>query len=176
MKNTSFKLNSTPQKSKKPILIAIALVLLLVGAGIGYVLVQRSNQQKESSTSSDETSSQNKADPTDDTTEPKDVSTSTSEQIPVSETVSVSITNAAQQDATVNATAAVKGASTNGTCVFLFTSPDSRPVTRQVDNVTTSCSTSVPAVEFDKIGDWNLKVTYYNNNSRTEAQKNVTVN
>jgi len=103
----------------------------------------------------------------------------TSEEVPSTPAVSVVISNFNQANGLVSASATIQGSAQNGTCVFLFTSDGTKPVTRQVDvasNTTQICQISIPEVEFNKLGVWKLDVTYYANNQKSEVTQNVTIN
>lgn len=96
----------------------------------------------------------------------------TSEQIPVSTAATVTITSFSQENGVVRASAQVSG---EGTCVFQYTTEGDKPVVQEVAVSAKSCSSERPEVEFSKIGTWSLKVTYYTNNERTEAVRDVTI-
>lgn len=96
----------------------------------------------------------------------------TSEQIPVSTAATVTIASFSQEDGVVRASAQVSG---EGTCVFQYTTDGDKPVVQEAAVSAKSCSSERPEVEFSKIGTWSLKVTYYVNNERAEAVRDVTI-
>ena len=65
--------------------------------------------------------------------------------------------------------------SRDGTCVFQYTTNGDKPVISQVPSSEGLCKSSIPEVEFAKLGEWILKVTFYNNGEKIEAVKNVTI-
>lgn len=103
---------------------------------------------------------------------PENSSSTTSDEVPLSnETVSIS--EFSQSDGSVRATASVSA--NEGTCVFLYTTEGDKPVTQQVSVKDSSCHSSIAEVNFSKLGDWLLKVTYYRNAEKVEAMQNVEI-
>lgn len=152
------------------LLFFVILLISLVFIGLYYVNQHKadtqttnSNQGSSSKTSSKATSGL-----------PNDADLMTTDQVPVSSDLSVSITSLSQSDQSVIAKAKTSG---NGTCVFLFQPSDnSKPVTRQVSTSNNSCSVNIPVGEFAYLGVWKLTVNYYNNNARKETSRDVSIN
>jgi hypothetical protein len=105
---------------------------------------------------------------------PDSSSSITSGQVATSEDIVLTITETNQSNGSVNATALVQGSSSDGTCVFSYSSED-KPVVKQVASSENKCSSSIPEVEFSKLGEWNLNVTYYNRNQKAEANRSVEI-
>lgn len=102
-----------------------------------------------------------------------DTTNKTTDQVPTDSTLSVTINSTTQSNGQVQATAKT---STNGTCVFQYTTEGDKPVISEVEATNYLCSTSIPEVQFAKIGTWQLKVTLYNNGKKAEVTTDVTVN
>lgn len=104
-----------------------------------------------------------------------DGSDATSEQVPESTSISVDSIDFNQSSGFVNSSAIVSGSSQEGTCVFSFTTTDGRPVVKESKGSST-CSVKISEVEFDKIGEWDLSVTFYSQNSKAAASRKVMIN
>ncbi len=172
---------STKERSKKPILLLIGLVIALLAAVSVYWFAIRDtspavvdgnatdptiNSSKELSSNESSTKSSSASG-----TE----STSNSEDIPVSTALAVTGIKLSQESGFVNASAQISGSTQAGTCVFSFTATDSRPVVKEA-SATSDCSIKIAEVEFDKIGEWNLSVTFYQQNTKATAEQKVTIN
>lgn len=178
-------LSSKRSFSRRRKIIITTVVLLLISAGVGayYYTQQKQDEALKKERESSKTSSTAKEDVINDPKTssssseglPKNSTTVTSEQVPTSSNLSVSITSVSQADGMVSATAKTNGA---GTCVFLYSVGDKdKPVTRQVDIQNNSCSTSISQNDFSYIkSPWTLRVTYYNGNNKAEASQNVKIN
>lgn len=103
---------------------------------------------------------------------PANPTTQTTEQVPTSPSATVVISSINQSNGQVSASATTSG---NGSCVFLFASQDSRPVSRQVSISSKTCSSVIAETEFDKIGPWKLTVTYYSGGEKVSATQDVTI-
>lgn len=103
---------------------------------------------------------------------PANPTTQTTEQVPTNASATVVISSISQSNGQVSTSATTSG---DGSCVFLFTSPDSRPVSRQVNVSGKTCSTVIAETEFDKIGPWQLTVTYYSGGEKVNATQDVTI-
>lgn len=163
-------------KKKYPYIIIIPIVLII--AAIAIYVIFASNKTRNNSTTTDNTSSSSSNDTNKSatpTTEglPSDSTTTTSDQIPTSDTLTISIDSFTQSGGLVTATAS---SNNSGTCVFAYKPADGgKPVTKQEVVTNNKCITSISEGEFTYIGDWILTVTYYNNSQKAEAQKNVTI-
>lgn len=63
----------------------------------------------------------------------------------------------------------------NGECVFTYTIDQDKPVIRRSTSSNSVCTASAPEVEFSRLGQWNLNVTVYINNTKSEANQSVTI-
>lgn len=102
-------------------------------------------------------------------------SDSTTEEVENNTTASIIIDSFSQEDHLIKVSAHGTNTTSAGPCVFQFSATDSRPVVKQVAASNGVCTVSIAETEFDKIGSWTLKVTYYVNDSKTEATRDVTI-
>ncbi len=185
MSSPNFKLNSSTRRNRKP-LIALIILAIVVALGIGsFVFIKNRNaenariEQKardEAQTSSAKKDIQNKsAGDTQDKNLPNNSTSTTTDKIPTSEDLRTTITSTSQKDGTVYAEAIITGATAEGTCVFTYTTPEDRPVVQQVTSANKTCKSSIPEVQFSKLGTWNLQVIFYLNNVKSEANKSVSI-
>lgn len=89
-----------------------------------------------------------------------------SDQIPVAEDFSATITQLDQTGDTVNFAAKINNSPSPGTCVVTFSNPNDRPVTRQFDStvkdsVSVCGPLAIPSLEFSYLGEWNVSLRYY---------------
>lgn len=177
MKKPTHQLGSSATSShRKRWLTAGALIVIVAGsvAGFMYLRPNDSKAKDEAQTSSAKKDLDDKTDDNEDAGLPDDSTNLTTDQVPSSPTTSVTITNVSQSDGSVNASASATGA-TEGTCVFTFSHSEERPVTRQVTTTNGSCSTAIPAVEFSRLGQWDVSVLFYSNGVKTEGNSSVTI-
>ena len=80
-----------------------------------------------------------------------------------------------QSNGIVYATTQITQSSNSGSCVFTYTAKDSKPVVQEVVSTNTQCVSSIPEVQFDKVGNWNLKVSFNAQNTKLEVSKDVTI-
>lgn len=164
-------------RTNKKFLIAAVIAGVLLIAAIAYFIISRNNDPTRTYTpqypESVKTSESDGNIKSDDKTRPDNpVSPQSSQEVPASNSGSLSITNLNQQDGFVNALASVNNFTTNK-CVYLFTSEGAKPVVREQSGV---CSgVSIPQVEFDKIGGYTLTVTAYGNSSKLEATQEISI-
>ena len=165
-------------RNKKPLIIVVA-VLVIIGATAGavfYKINQDTTQKHDAQTSNKQRADQVKRDAKkNDNKEglPSNSESKTSDQVPTSTTKSISIASTSQSNGKVEA---IAQASDDGTCVFLYTSEGDKPVTTQSTTNSKTCTSSVPEVQFAKLGLWKLTVTLYVSNEKAEATKDVTIN
>ncbi len=192
MKNKlSFSQPNQPRKiSRKKILwVVVGLIILVALLGYGvYSYMGQENDPKPSSPSSKNKKNNEKKEDSQksqkDSTStspglPENSATQTPQSIPQSASTSVDINDFSQANGKVQAGAVISGTTAHGTCIFTFTTDGSKPVVRQVTSTGSdgpqSCSVSIPEVEFSKLGHWNLNVTFYTNNTRSEANRDVII-
>ena len=183
MRSTNFKLNSSPSGGRKwPFL----LVLLVLAAGVSgglYVYVKKQNQEQAriEQKARDEAQIQSSKDydaknaSSDKNGASTGATSTTSNEIPTSDSIAITVDSVVQADRQINASAVVTGATTSGICVFSFTTPDAKPVVKQTSSANNACSVSISEVEFDKLGIWNLNVTFFINDTKAEVNQNVTI-
>lgn len=177
-------------RQKINIALPILLILLLLTAAYlvfakyyGYFPFGSGNRPdsvsedvKQNTPSKPQNTSQNKApdakqQPTNDL--PQNSESTTTEEVPTNDELSVTITKAEQSNGNVTAEAST---SSSGTCVFQYTTPDDKPVIRESQSENGTCKSSIREDYFAKLGQWKLKVTYYNNGMKTEDDRDVTIN
>lgn len=176
-------ISSRHSSKKRLILIGIIVAIMLSIAGVGvYLYISQNstdtgkdksgradeikkNTPEKSSGKNNSTSSSNGL--------PNDSTEKTTDQVPTDSSLSVTITSTSQSNGQVKASAQT---SADGTCVFQYTTDGDKPVVSQVEASNSSCSTSIPEVQFAKLGAWQLKVTLYSNSKKAETTTNVTIN
>lgn len=172
--------NGIPSKKSSPhktvVLVISILLLFAIAAGIYYWFAIRGNNTTIVDKNSDDPtiSSAKKSGGKVSATKPGGSNT-TSDQVPVDESLAIGTINFTQQNGTVSASAQINGSGQEGTCVFSFTSTDSRPVVKESKG-TTTCSINASENEFDKIGEWELEVTFYSQDNKTSGGRKVTIN
>ena len=174
-----FQLGRTERKRSKKLLIVAGLLLLIIAAGATYWFVFRDNSAPVDENATDPTLTSAKEEAAEvtetKTNDSNNSQTVTADQVPSSPSLSISGLTTSQSGGYVTAEATIGGATQSGSCVFTFTATDSRPVVKQSSG-TTSCSTRIAEVEFDKVGTWNLEVSFFQNNTKASASQNVTIN
>jgi cytoskeletal protein RodZ len=106
-----------------------------------------------------------------------DVSKTTSE-IPVSKSVSIQITQLAEDSQNQNITysAEITNPGTSGTCSAVFTNTGSKPVTQTTTASGSSCGpVSIPSESFDSLGNWLLTLRYYTSDTQAVATKTIEI-
>lgn len=183
MKSNNFKLKSAaPGKKSKTFIIIVLGVILLAGAAIGGIKYKRHSDaltaqkfraeevKKNDSKATNTNSGKSRV-------TPPGIDSRNNEDIPINQSLSVNISSLGQEGSVINSTATASGVNSEGTCLFSFSSTDSKPVVKQVvsskQDGSQNCSVSIPRVEFDKRGSWNLLVTFYSDNTKTSATRNI---
>ena len=146
---------------KKIILMSSSVFLVLALAGGLYFA-----SQKPTLVAQPQTVSQKKDAPVQ-TKQQAETSNKTTENTPVSPTLSLNDVTATENGGYVSATAHILGNKyQSGSCVFTFENANARPVIRQANVISSAnalaCSSgNIPAVEFSVLGTWKLTVRYY---------------
>ena len=173
--------NPTSKKHHKTPYIILAIVLLVITAfAVWWFMFREVDPTKNYKPKYDtpttnqitQTDAKNAQDADDYKNSTETPSTQTSDQVPVSQAGSIVITDLDQADGYVNALATV----TNFTptkCVYSFTSPDARPVVRELTGNCTGIS--IPQVEFEFIGTYTLTVTAYSGTDKVTATKDISI-
>jgi hypothetical protein len=190
MRNQKFKLNRKPQKKSvnKWLLATLALVTIAGMASGGYIFIKQRNTSAQNIAQKNRDEAQTgsaKKETRSDSGEPtktkgsglpEDSTTKKISQVPSTNIVSVKIADFTQSDRTVSATANITGNRTQGTCVFSYTTTDAKPVVEQMSSVGNICTSKISEVKFNKLGEWNMSVTFYLDNTKSEVSQNVTIN
>lgn len=174
-----FKLNQTNKSRYKmrKVLLSIAALLILCGAVAGYFLWQNKSDNSNKVDDSAQTNSAKKSVQSKNSNKDSNKTEApniTKEEVPTSNELTVNITDYVQGNG--NVTASAKVTAENGNCVFTYTTEGAKPVVTNSDINQGNCSASAPEVEFSKLGTWNLNVTAYVDDNKTEVNKSVTIN
>jgi len=160
---------------KKKYLYLISLIAVVVIAAIASWMMLNKPKLESPATNTPSSESVNTSKTVEAPSEglPANAAETTSDQVPVSKDLTVSITSFTQSNGIVESVAQSSG---SGTCVFTYKPADGgKPVTRQVAISDNICKASIPEGEFAYIGQWSLIVTFYSNSQKAEAQKNVSI-
>jgi hypothetical protein len=169
------------QKSKK-LLVTSSLILVaatLTAAFAFYSSSKESHQNKQVAVgASEEKTSDTIKKNTDITSSkssglPSNSNQVTTNDVPPSSTLNIMINSFYQKDGYVTSNAQTSGP---GTCVFEYTTEGDKPVVDQLSVLDGECQSSLPELQFAKLGTWKLKVTYYNNGQKAQVEKDVTIN
>lgn len=181
------RINTKKNTSKKKIILIVSGIVLVVAGILAYTESQHITNivknpfykptKTESTTAKNEEAT--KKDPTTATpkSEPAEgVSKSqTTDDVPVAKTTSIAITQLEQSNGNVNLTTSITNPANSGTCTFTFTSQGTKPVVSQAATTSSTCSTSIPDYQFSMIGDWQVKVNYFANDTITTTTGSITI-
>lgn len=180
--NKNYKTGTTKPNKRRRLIYLLLVLAIAVLVGLFYMFYINKTDDTVDPNSTDptiettKTKSKNSELPLDSDDIPRDA---TSDQIPSNPQLSVSISNFSQANGEVKAEALINGSSGDGTCVFNFSTPEGKPVVKELASSTTGneqlCSLTLTEVEFDKIGTWELTVTFYKDGAKSVASKNVEV-
>lgn len=164
------------RSSKKKYLYLISLVVVVIIAAIAsFMILNKPKPESSATTNTSVSEPANSSKTTEAPSQglPSNPTETTTDQVPVSKDLTVSITSFTQSNGIVESVAQSSG---SGTCVFTYRPGDGgKPVTRQVAISDNICKASIPEGEFAYIGQWSLIVTFYSNSQKAEAQKNVSI-
>lgn len=132
--------------------------------------VQSQSEQAESKTKNDPTTDTTKAQPADGVSKSQ-----TTTDVPVSQATTVNIVQLNETGGSVNISASITNPGTSGTCTFTFSAEGTRPVVGQSTELKGTCSTSIPSYQFSMIGDWQVKVNYFSNNTVATATGSISI-
>lgn len=176
------KINRKNNKKQKNLLLFTVSAILLLSVGAYLLLQNTPNQQKSTKLESEDSKSTSTDTPHSDPSNkassnpsPDVDSQKTSDEIPMSTSNSVNISQLYQSDDSVSYSATVTGSQT-GKCSALFTNPIGKPVTRVSEATDGTCKATIPVQEFDALGEWELKLTFYSDNTQSTATKNLIIN
>ena len=180
-------LMKTQQKYKNNRKI-IAISSLVIAIIVGYTAtaylkqlwpfmnatIQQSKDVPKTSSSDNNPTIKNNAPSTDSNTNVD--STKGTNQVPVSNALSLSITELLQQNGAVTYKADLSDKTMNGSCVAVYTTDGAKPVTSTTDAKSGVCGpVSLPEVGFSKLGEWTLTLRYYVNNTQVTASKAIDI-
>jgi flagellar basal body-associated protein FliL len=186
VKEINMVLKNNSNKHARTILISVIAGIVVIAAGLVVYFAYFANHPKTTepspqypvtqSDSNNGTPSKNVdygKGSSGDTTNTGSDTTTTSNQVPVANSGTITITTLNQTSGYVNAQAVVSGFSTTQ-CVYSFAAPQAKPVVRQING---NCSgISIPESEFEFIGTYTLTVTAYNGTSeKISASKDIAV-
>lgn len=101
-----------------------------------------------------------------------DVSAQTDQQVPTALEGSINVTELSQANGYINAKATIVNFTANK-CVYSFVNQDARPVVRETSS---GCDgISIPEVEFELIGTYNLTVTAYSETDKISTSKSIEI-
>lgn len=181
------RINTKKNTSKKKIILIVSGIVLVMAGVLAYTETQhitnivknpfyKPAKTKSTATKNEEAT---KKDPT--TAAPKSepaegVSKSqTTDDVPVAKTTSIAITKLEQSNGNVNLTTSITNPASSGACTFTFTSQGTKPVVSQATTTGDTCSTSIPDYQFSMIGDWQVKVNYFANDTITTTTGSITI-
>lgn len=103
----------------------------------------------------------------------------TTDDIPVNQAASAEITRLEQKDSTVFFDAIIVGVSSIGRCVVSFNTPNDKPIVKEfdaklIDNKYT-CSFTTSALEFSYLGEWDVTLRYYYDQSQVITKGSVKI-
>lgn len=188
-KTKTFQLGkNSSSTSKKRLIVSILALLILAGLTAAYYFAYHKKADVPPQSDSAQTQSAKELEIEGEKPQspsaanqnlPVDSSTKTNEDIPTSSDLKVTIVKAQQETSKVEVEATITGSGKLGTCVFLFTNPEDRPVTRQISSTGSvsaqNCKATIPNIEFNRLGTWKLKVTYYMDENKGEAQSEIAI-
>lgn len=95
--------------------------------------------------------------------------------VPTNPSIGLSLADFRQANGIVYSTVQIQNSASSGTCVFNYTTPESRPVVQEVISTSSQCVSNIPEVQFDKTGSWKLHVIFYTQNTKAELLNDVTI-
>lgn len=175
------------QSNKKKYLLAATITVLVAGlvyVGIAYKndfwpftkTADDQNAMQDTANESPKNNNSAKKSDTKETINPD----MTTDQVPVSDKLSASITQLEQAGDEVKISAKIDNSPSVGRCVIIFSNPNDRPLTKEVDATLQDGSAlcgplSIPALEFSYIGEWTATVRYYLGEEQAVAEKKVVI-
>ena len=113
----------------------------------------------------------------DDTINPSE---STTDQVPISDTLVATIDDLSQTDGFITFTGSVNDTSNGGSCSIVFSNPNDRPISRTVNAVTNNgkavCGPiKVAETEFSYLGEWTMTFRYFSGKSQAVTERNITI-
>jgi hypothetical protein len=177
-----FQLKQSNTPNRKKIYLGVGLLVIALALVAGYFVFANRTSNTTDGNTNDPTVKTAKTEAPVKTQQDSGSqdSSATSQDIPSSSTLGIAIDSFGQASGIVTSKATVAGAASSGSCVFSFTTTDGKPVVKEVASTQSgsmqACTVAVSEVEFDKIGSWNLAVTFYKDNTKTTATQDVQIN
>lgn len=149
--------------NKKSAILGLLMLALLVGGAIAYILQKPDtdtalDQQQQMAAEVDSERAKQEADEARGSASDPLKDQDESEPEVVTDNVQLGQPTFEQSGGIVSSSVSVVGAS-SGKCSFVFSTPEDRPVSRDVNISSGSCSVSIPEAEFAKLGEWTLSVS-----------------
>jgi acetylornithine deacetylase/succinyl-diaminopimelate desuccinylase-like protein len=155
--------------------VVLLIILVLAIASLAFWSTRKPSTNTTAPTTTTEPGGPNK------TTIPDSSSPSTSANVPQKKDVSVAITKLEEKDDKVTLEGTVQG-TTDGDCVAEFTTPNDKPIVRQIRAVKTSDSGAscgpivIPAVQFAYLGEWQVVLKIYTGGGQASSPtKTITI-
>jgi cytoskeletal protein RodZ len=174
----------TQRNSRGKFLIALPLLVIIVALATTWTThtwpFQRTANDPDSHRDITSNTSPKNNNPSGKSTDASPTGDQTSNQVPVSKTLSASITQLVEVNNTVKFTATVQNTDSAGTCVVTFSNPNDRPVTQQstsanANGVSTCGPISIPANEFSYLGQWSVDFHYYVGDQQATTSDVITI-
>ncbi len=100
----------------------------------------------------------------------------TTNEIPVSTSMSISIDTLTEQNGTITYAGTVTNPVAGGICSAVFTSKINRPITLSPDYSTGRCGPgTISANAFTSIGTWTLTLRYFTNTTQVSVSKDINI-
>jgi hypothetical protein len=175
-------ISSQKSKNLSPKLVALAIGLLLVILGVAYLWYQASNKPQTETQQTPSDTAGNNGPTKQDIANGDNPVTSTPQNVPQQTGITVGITKLEQSNGSVVIAGAVTG-DEGGKCVATFSTPEDRPVIKEVaatkNGGQTVCGPiTINEVEFSYLGNWQAKLTYYTSDNKGQASsesKTITI-
>jgi flagellar basal body-associated protein FliL len=169
--------------TKKIVAIIVVIILLLTA---GYAVFAYAShmwpfpQIASTPTTNAPTNSDTSTQGSKEDIDPNNSSNQTTDQIPVSDTLTATITTLNQANGVVTFNGSVNSEAANGKCTITFSNPNDKPVARTVDAVMSGGSSvcgpvQIPENEFSYLGTWSATFRYFNDNTQAIATKDITI-
>jgi len=170
---------TTPHARPKKIILITIIVLFILACGYtGFALKQDiwpfntagsvTQAEKDAANNFPTTSPKTDAPAVDSSSKNNDPQTpnQSNDQVPVSPTLTATITQLEEKDSVIYFSAAITGTSDSGTCVVNFTNPNDKPVTKQVTATVKGSSVAcgpiqISNLEFSYLGQWSVDFNFY---------------
>lgn len=160
-------------KIKKTTFFTLSTLLVLFFFTITFIFFQQKTSKNDSQIEIDSSIKRASLKKSDEVNLPAKSQYKSSEDIPVSDKLSVSIESVVQSNGFVHAKVKT---SNSGVCVLSFIPNDrGKPVTKEVVVNNNICTADIHENEFSYIGQWGLSVVFYSEKYKAEASKNVTI-